>query len=106
MKDYKAYGNPTIKPCYALSLIVGGAIRSFQYYHLESNSTFSIENDEQCIRLRFNDTPITIRGLNLRRFYDYVMQHRMPWVWMVDRDFSEAQEGIVTDIDVKVPTEE
>lgn len=100
MKDYKAHGNATIKPCFSLNLIKDGNVRSFQYYHLESDSKFTVQGDEHHIAIRFDGTPVTIRGRNLWRLYDMIHQHRMPWVWEADRHFVENDDPILTGIEI------
>lgn len=47
---------------------------------------------------------VTIKGRNLWRLYDYVHQHRMPWIMQADRDLAEGQESLITAIDI-VPVE-
>ena len=44
---------------------------------------------------------VTIRGRNLWRLYDYIHQHKMPWVMRVDvgRDFAADDEPVVTAIE-------
>jgi hypothetical protein len=59
------------------------------------------------ITLRFAGThvmQVTIKGRNLWRLYDYVHQHRMPWIMQADRDLAEGQESLITAIDI-VPVE-
>jgi hypothetical protein len=41
---------------------------------------------------------VTIRGRNLWRLYDYIHQHRIPWIMQASRDFSQDGQTIVTDI--------
>ena len=42
---------------------------------------------------------VTIRGRNLWRLYDYLHQHRMPWIMRADRDFADDKEPIIIAID-------
>lgn len=100
LTEYKPHGNPTIKPCYTLHCIISGTVTSFQYYHLESHSSFATEGNKDRIRIAFDGTPIVIHGRNLWKLYRYIMEHRMPWVWRADRDFAEDRKPILTGIEV------
>jgi len=74
--------------------------RSFQYVHLDSDSTFE-QRSGQVITLRFAGTKImqvTITGRNLWRLFDYLHQHRMPWIMVADRDFAADSEPVITRI--------
>ena len=44
---------------------------------------------------------VTIRGRNLRQVYDYIHQHRLPWIMRADRDFPDptGKQVIISAID-------
>lgn len=73
--------------------------------HLDSDTRFAIEGKAQVIHLRFcgsRTTAVTILGRNLGRLYDYLHQHRMPWIARIDsgRDFAADGEPVVTAIEI------
>jgi hypothetical protein len=96
--DYRAFARPSNKPLYALHFVSPqGLVRSFQYMHLDSDSSYKPEH----INLRFTGTTIVnvvISGRNLWELYDYIHQHRMAWVRQAGRDFAADGEAIVTNI--------
>jgi hypothetical protein len=97
-KQYVPHARPANKPLYSIHFVTPkGDVRSFQYVHLDSNSSFSPE----CITLKFlgmEPVRVVIRGRNLWRLYDYVHQHRMPWVMETARDFAQDGQTIVTQV--------
>lgn len=97
---YKAYGNPTLKPCYSLFIIKGCRVELYPYYHLSERSYFERTSDGDSIVLLYQDAKICITGNNLWRMWDYVGQHRMPWIRMADRAMSEDGEKIIVNIDI------
>jgi hypothetical protein len=97
-KQYVPCARPANKPLYSIHFISPkGEVRSFQYVHLDSNSSFTAE----CITLKFlgmEPEKVVIRGRNLWRLYDYIHQHRMPWVMQAARDFAQDGQTVVTQV--------
>jgi hypothetical protein len=85
--QYQPYARPANKPLYSIHFVSAkGIVRSFQYVHLDSNSSFAAEH----ITLRFmgmEPLKVVIHGRNLWRLYDYIHQHRVAWVAETQRDF-------------------
>jgi hypothetical protein len=104
-KGYEPCARPSHSPLYTLHCILGpDGYRSFQYVHLDSDSSLSADGKGQVIRLRFcgsKTVAVSIRGRNLWRLYDYIHQHRMAWVMRVDRDFATGNEPVITAIDIE-----
>jgi hypothetical protein len=104
-EPYQAHARAANKPVYTLHFALGrDGLRSFQYVHLDSNSALGVEGGLHVITLRFGGirtVAVTIRGRNLWLLYDYIHQHRMPWVRRADRDFPDGtgKRPIVTAID-------
>jgi hypothetical protein len=104
---YQAHGRAVNKPVYTLHCCLGkDGYRSFQYMHLDSDSAFGIEFTGHVISLRFAGVKImqvTIRGRNLWQLYDYLHQHRIPWVMRVDRDFADGtdKQVVITAIEIE-----
>jgi hypothetical protein len=100
---YQAHARPSNKSVQSIHLLLGKeGVRSFQYVHLDSDSQFRTGNNGQVIVVRFaglKSVQVTIRGRNLWRLYDYLHQHRMPWIMRADRDFADDKEPIITAID-------
>jgi hypothetical protein len=102
---YQAFARATTEPVYTLHCLLGPAgVRSFQYVQLESDSSFTVEKRGQVISLRFSGVKtvaVIIRGRNLRKLYDLVHQHRIPWVMQLEagRDFAAGDEAVITSID-------
>jgi len=96
--DYRPFARPSHRPLYAIHFITRqGSVRSFQYMHLDSDSSYSSE----CVMLRFNGFRIMnvlIAGRNLWELYDYIHQHRTAWVREAARDFAADREAIVTNL--------
>jgi hypothetical protein len=99
---YQAHARAANKTVYTLHCCLGkDGYRSFQYVHLDSDSGFRIDPKGQTITVRFVGTKhlqVTISGRNLWHLYDYLHQHRMPWIMRADRDFGEDKEAIITAI--------
>jgi hypothetical protein len=97
---YRAFSRASNKPLYALHFISPqGLVRSFQYMHLDSDSSFNPEH----IALRFTGVSIVnvvITGRNLWELYDYIHQHRTAWVRQAARDFGADGEAIITGITI------
>jgi|GEM_PF-4544757 len=104
-KAYEPFSRPTRQPLYSLHFILGAeGIRSFQYVGLDSDSSLTADGDGQVIRLKFcgsKITAVTIRGRNLSRLYDYLLQHRTAWVMRLDRDFTAGNEPAVTAVAIE-----
>jgi hypothetical protein len=99
--EYQPFANATNRPVYSIHFLTSkGEVRSFQYLHLDSNSTFA----SGAISIRFMGMrPVNVKifGRNLRRLYDYIHQHRISWVVEIapGRDFIKDGEPVVTGID-------
>jgi hypothetical protein len=104
---YQAYARANNKPVYSLHCVLGKeGVRTFQYIHLDSSSSFETVSKGQLITLRFSGSrlwEVKILGRNLWRLYDYLHQHRMPWIVRADRDFSTDKEPIVVAIEILEP---
>ncbi len=100
LTTYKAYANPSLKPCYSLFIIRGGRVELYPYFHLSERSYFERTSEGDVIVLIYQDAVISITGHNLWRMWDYVGQHRMPWIRMADRAISEDGEHIIVNIDI------
>jgi len=96
--EYQPHGRATHRPVPSIHFVSPrGEVRSFQYIDLDSNTALTSEG----IALRFDGmrpAAVQICGRNLWRLYDYIHQHRMPWVMEVakDRDFAKDGETVVT----------
>ena len=52
--EYRAHGRAAAQPLYTLHCLLGASgCRSFQYVHLDSDSSFCVDRQSQVIRLRF-----------------------------------------------------
>jgi hypothetical protein len=83
-------------------------VRSLQYIHLDSSTTFETVRNGHLVTLRFSGTrlwDVKIRGRNLWRLFDYVQQHRMSWIIRADRDFAADKEPIIVALDTHQPGE-
>jgi hypothetical protein len=105
--EYRAHGRASAQPLYTLHCLLGAeGCRSFQYVHLDSDSSFSVDREGQVIRLVFlgrRSTEVIIRGRGLRMLYDLIHQHRMPWVMELEegRDFGQdGEKAVITSIDI------
>lgn len=107
---YKAHARASNKPVYTLHCLKGReGIFSYQYVHMDSNARFQATDKGQQITIRFaglKPVELIIRGRNLWRFYDYLFQHRMPWVMQADRDMAQDREPVVTAIEIRELTRE
>ncbi len=105
-RDYKPHAAPANKPVFALHCIgANGAIRSFQYVDLDSDSRY----EPGVILLRFTGTKVlevTIRGRNLWRLYDGIHRHVISWVMEAGRDFAQDGESIISRIEIREVTKE
>ncbi len=72
---------------------------SFQYAHLDSGSRFERETIHLQF-LGFRPVAVAIKGRNLRKLYDYIHQHRIPWIMEVvrERDFVPDGQAVVTSV--------
>src|SRR5579872_5362897 len=106
-KGYEPCSQPSQNALYTLHCVLGAeGYISFQYVHLDSQSSLSADGKGQVIRLRFcgsKITAVTIRGRNLLQLYDSIHQHRIAWVMRIDRDrdFGTGNEPVVTEIDIE-----
>jgi len=101
--EYRAHGRPSNKPLFSLHFVTpAGDVRSFQYHHLDSDSRYS----GGAMRIRFVGSlslglpavQVLIEGRNLWALYNYLHQHRMPWILTASRDFVAEKETIVTSV--------
>jgi hypothetical protein len=103
---YEAHARPSNKPVYTLHCCLGKeGYQSFQYVHLDSGSVFHRGPNGHEIVVRFAGTKtvqVTISGRNLWRLYDYLHQHRLPWVMRADRDFAgpDDKQSVITAIEI------
>jgi len=99
--EYQPFARAANKPLFSVHFLTAkGEMRSFQYLHLDSGSTFTGD----AIAIRFlGMQPINVRvtGRNLRRLYDYLHQHRVSWVLAVapGRDFAKDGQPVITAIE-------
>lgn len=104
--EFRPYARPTHKPVFSIHFITPkGMVRSFQYMHLDSNSSFT----PQRIALRFIGSKVVdvlIDGRNLWQLYDYIHQHRTAWIREAARDFAQDHEPIVTKVSILEATEQ
>lgn len=102
---YQAHARVSNKPVFTLHVILGkDGVRSFQYKDIDSNTAWRATDRGQVIELRFGGirpTEIVLTGRNLWKLYDYIHQHRMPWVMRADRDFSDGSDAIVTGVEFR-----
>lgn len=110
---YQAHARAANKPVYSLHCLKGAeGILSFQYVNLDSHSQFRAGEHGQVITLRFAGTKIwevTITGTSLRKLYDGIHRHVIPWIRKSDRGFAAGPDGepLIMGIDIKViPREE
>lgn len=98
----KPYGNVRRVAVPTLHCIRGKeGYDSFTYQSLGRRHSFKHVASGHEIVLEFVDgerTRVTIRGRNLLKLYDYILQHRMPYVREADRDFANGREPIITAI--------
>lgn len=97
---YEAYGRVSNKPLYTLHFLMGAeGYESCQYVHLDSRSSFQVTEEGQIIRIRFygsRPADVTIVGRSLLLLYDYIHQHRMPWIRLCERPFVDGDKPIIT----------
>jgi len=97
-RQYTPHSRPANKPLYSLHILsIDGKVHSFQYVHLDSQSTYTSE----CITLKFmgmEPVRVCIYGRNLWLLYDYLHQHRIAWVMQAPRDFAQDRQTIVTHV--------
>jgi hypothetical protein len=97
-KNYAPHARPSNKPLYSIHFLdPAGNVTSFQFVHLDSQSTFTPE----CITLKFlgmEPVKVTIRGRNLWRLYDYIHQHRVAWIMQAARDFAQDGQTVITSV--------
>jgi hypothetical protein len=101
---YQAHARPANKPVYTLHCCLGkDGYRSFQYVHLDTDSSFRTGPAGHVITLRFAGTQVmqvTIKGRNLWRLYGTLHAHSISWVMRADRDLADEQEAIITAIEI------
>jgi hypothetical protein len=103
---YQAHARPGNKLLPSIHFILRDrAIRTCQYMHLESDSRFEPlpQGKGQRLAFRFSGSVavgVAIEGRNLWRLYDYIAQHRMPWVCELPegRDFEEERAAVIHSI--------
>jgi hypothetical protein len=103
---YQAHGRATIKPLYAIHFLrQNGGGRTFQYVDMHSRCAEDTDFDNSRFTLAFlGMRPVTVmvEGRNLLQLYDYIHQHRMPWVMEIaaGRDFVSDGTPVVTKVSV------
>jgi hypothetical protein len=104
--EYQAFARASNKPVYAVHFVTpAGDVRSFQYAHLDSDSRYEASR----LTLKFmgmEPVRVTIEGRNLWRLYDYLHQHRMPWVMIATRDLAVDGQPIVIRINYATVSED
>lgn len=95
---YSAHARPSNKSVTALHVVTAaGDVRSFQYVHLDSSSEFS--GDRIVVKfMGMEPIRVVIEGKHLWRLYDYIHQHRMPWIRVAAREFAEEGQTIVSKV--------
>lgn len=81
------------------------SIRTCQFMHLESDSRFEMlpQGEGQRLAFRFASSvavAVVLEGRNLWRLYDYIAQHRMPWVCELPegQDFEDDRTAVLRSI--------
>jgi hypothetical protein len=103
---YQAHARPGNKVLPSVHFILRDrSIRTCQYIHLESDSRFEPLPQGKGHRLTFRfagsaELCVVIEGRNLWQLYDYITQHRMPWVYELPdgRDFEDARSVVIRSI--------
>ena len=99
-EDYKSYARAWFKPVRAIHFFTqDGSCRTFEYSDLRSRGGHDVDFESTRFTLAFlgmRAVEITIEGRDLWPLYDYIHQHRMPWVMVAARDFARNGETIVT----------
>ena len=103
---YQAHARPCNKLLPSIHFILRDrSIRTCQFMHLESGSRFEFLPQGKGHRLAFRfggstSLGVVIEGRNLWRLYDYITQHRMPWVCELDdeRDFEDERAAVIRSI--------
>ena len=103
---YQAHARPGNKLLPSIHFILRDrSIRTCQFMHLESDSRFAAlpQGKGQRLAFRFAGSiavAVVVEGRNLWRLYDYITQHRMPWVCELPegRDFEGERAAVVHSI--------
>lgn len=88
-----------------------GTVHTYQYVHLQSDSSFAATENGQVFTLEFALTDqrlarITVEGRNLWRVFDYCTLHRWPYLKAADRDIAQGKEPVITDIRIEEMVQE
>jgi hypothetical protein len=79
------HARPVNKPVFALHVVQrNGDPRTFQFAHLDDDC--QLVGDRKIV-LHFvgrKSWVVTLEGVRLARLYDLILQHRMPWVQVLD----------------------
>lgn len=97
--DYSPYRISNAPEFSLVCIKSDGTMRGFQYVHLDSDSDFA--PDGQSITLRFMGLApwqVTVEGRNLRELFDYLHQHRIPYIREAAEAFADDDEEIITKI--------
>ena len=103
---YAAHGRVGNKPLYAIHFLsANGNGRTFQYVDMRSRCAADNDFSNDRFTLAFlgmRAVIVTVEGRNLLRLYDYIHQHRLPYVMEIaaGRDFAGDQETVVTRVTV------
>lgn len=97
---FKSFARPWIKPVRAIHFFTqDGKCRTFEYADLRSRCGDDQDFEPNRFTLSFlgiKPMEVEVVGRDLWPLYDYIHQHRMPWVMVAARDFATNDETIVT----------
>jgi hypothetical protein len=107
---YQAHARPGNKLLPSIHFVLRDrSIRTCQFMHLESDSSFSHSPQGKGNRLAFRfagsvSVCVVIEGRNLWRLYDYIAQHRMSWVYELPDglDFEDDHAPVIRSIAFRV----
>jgi|GEM_PF-5974786 len=98
--DYKSYARAWVKPIRSIHFFThDGRCRTFEYADLRSRCGQDHDFESTCFKLTFlgmRAVEVVVEGRGLWPLYDYIHQHRLPWVMVAGRDFSKNGDTIVT----------
>jgi hypothetical protein len=104
-KLYKSFARAWIKPVRAIHFFTqDGKCRTFEYTDLRSRCGDDDDFTSTRFKLAFlglRAVEVTVEGRDLWPLYDYIHQHRMPWVMVAARDFAKNGDTIVTSVTVE-----
>ena len=99
---YKSFARAWIKPIRSIHFFTqDGKCRTFEYADLRSRCSADEDFENTRFKLTFlgmQAIEVVIKGRDLWSLYDYIHQHRMPWVMVAARDFAKNGDTIVNDV--------